>query len=337
MKPKGAFFATPDARTGLSEIDRVFAQGRRERIGELCELVVDETVSAASFDRLTPRLQELEVIIGTWGMPALTETHLARLPSLRALFYAAGSVRQFARPFLERGITVVSAREANALPVARFCLGQILLSCKGFFANNSAFTSPAAYAGAPHGPGIHDETVALIGAGAVGRALIPMLQTHNLKVLVVDPFLAHAEAGELGVTRVSLEQAFSTALVVSNHLPDTPDTRGLLRGGLFAGMRAGATFINTGRGAQVVEQELIAALHNRPDLTALLDVTWPEPPAEGSPLYDLPNVRLSSHIAGSIGNEVSGLADSVIEQLECWCAGKPLRHDIPLEQFERLA
>ena len=63
-----------------------------------------------------------------------------------------------------------------------------------------------------------------------------------------------------------------------------PATVGLLKGARFASMPRDATFINTGTGATVAEPELIAVLRERPDLTALLDVTHPEPPVKGSPL-----------------------------------------------------
>jgi len=69
-------------------------------------------------------------------------------------------------------------------------------------------------------------------------------------------------------------------------------------------MRPYATFINTGRGAQVVEEALADVLRSRPDLTAVLDVTWPEPPVAGHPFYSLPNCVLTPHIAGSSGDEV---------------------------------
>jgi phosphoglycerate dehydrogenase-like enzyme len=102
-------------------------------------------------------------------------------------------------------------------------------------------------------------------------------------------------------------------------------------------MQQGATFINTGRGQQINEQELIEVLKERPDLYALLDVTWPEPPPDGSPLYTLANVKLSSHIAGSIGNEVVRMADLVIEEFLCWQAGLPLQHEVTLDMLERMA
>ena len=94
----------------------------------------------------------------------------------------------------------------------------------------------------------------------------------------------------LGAKRASLEEIFSTCQIISNHVANLPATVGMIDGKLLHSMLPNAAFINTGRGAQVVESELIAALKACPDRTALLDVTWPEPPEEGSEFYTLPNV-----------------------------------------------
>ena len=93
-------------------------------------------------------------------------------------------------------------------------------------------------------------------------------------------------------------------------------------------MRPCATFINTGRGAQVDEAGLVEVLESRPDLTALLDVTHPEPPEAGAKQYPLPNIRLLSHIAGSGNDEVHRMADYMIEELERYLAGEPLRYEV---------
>jgi len=124
---------------------------------------------------------------------------------------------------------------------------------------------------------------------------------------------------------------FQRAAVVCNHIPDIPSTRGVLTGAQFRQMRDGATFINTGRGAQVVEADLIATLRERPDLTALTDVTWPEPPPADAPHWSLPNLVMTPHIGGTIGDEVVRLADLVLAEYEAWAAGRPLKHQVTAE------
>jgi phosphoglycerate dehydrogenase-like enzyme len=145
--------------------------------------------------------------------------------------------------------------------------------------------------------------------------------------------LSDERAKQFGVRKVSLEYLFSQSYIVSNHIPDLPSTQGVLGRALFERMRDGATFINSGRGAQVVEPDLIAVLQARPDLTALLDVTHPEPLPKDSPLWTLPNVVVSPHMGGTIGDEVVRLADCAIEEFIAWDQGRPLRYRVTKEIF----
>jgi len=330
---KAAFFCNSP-----HNIDRVYAMGRKEKVAQITDLY-PAVITSRNFQDHAPRLRDLEVIFSTWGMPLLSDEQLDQLPNLKAVFYGAGSVQAFARPLLKKGIIVMSAWGANAIPVAEFTLAQILLANKGYFRNIRDCKSPeirrsgAAFTG----KGNFGETVAILGAGMIGKLLIRLLKNFTLKVVVYDPYLSEEAAGELGVEKVSLEEAFSRAYVVSNHVPDLPSTKKMLGGRLFAMMRENAVFINTGRGATVVEDELIEVLKKRPDLTALLDVTWPEPPEPDSELYALPNVYLTSHIAGSLGDEVVRMADYCIDEFLAWESGKPLKYSVSLEMLETMA
>jgi len=98
-------------------------------------------------------------------------------------------------------------------------------------------------------------------------------------------------------------------------------------------LKEGASFINTSRGAVVNEPELIRFLQERPDVQAVLDVTHPEPPVPESPLYDLPNVFLTPHLAGSLGGECRRMAQFMMEELERYLRGEPLRWEITRERF----
>ena len=328
--PAAAFFGYP------ATIDAVYGQGRRETVASLTRLC-PEVIDAGNFERSAELLRDVEVIFSTWGMPPLTPAQLDKMPALKAVFYAAGSVRAFAGPFLARHITVVSAWQANAVPAAEFALAQILLATKGYFRNSRALRAPVDFQTAFRGNGNFCEKIALLGAGAIGRKLVTLLRPYHLQLLVFDPFLPAGQAQEMGVRQVSLEEAFSEAYVVSNHIADLPETAAMLHRGLFECMRPDATFINTGRGRTVDEQALIEVLAARPDITALLDVTEPEPPAEGSPLYSLPNVHLSTHIAGSIGHERIRMADYCIQDFRAWLQGENLRYAVTTEMLKTMA
>jgi phosphoglycerate dehydrogenase-like enzyme len=320
------------------QLDRVYGRGRRAELAAETDLF-PEYVTVSDFPRQAERLREAEVLFSTWGMNEELARLAAGLPRLRAFFYAAGSVRAFAKPLLDKGVVVVSAWAANAVPVSQFALSQILLSLKGYFRNVREARKPA-HRGRlleTDAPGVMGETVALLGCGMVGKAVAGLLRPFRLDVLAYDPYLSDGDAAVLGVRPASLGDCFAKAYVISNHLPDLPATRGLLGRPLFASMRPGATFINTGRGATVDEAALAAVLAARPDLTALLDVTDPEPAPADSPWHKLENVMLSSHIAGSNGNEVVRMADICLEEFRAWRAGRPLRYQVTREMLAKLA
>ena len=286
---------------------------------------------------------DAEALFSTWGMPALSEEELAAaLPRLRAVFYAAGSVQAFARPLLARGVAVFSAWGENAVPVAEVAVAQILLANKGFFRFRFGPKDPAAgeseRRAAASYPGNLGCRVGLLGAGGrIGSLVARALRAHRVEVLGYDPFLPEDRAAELGVRKAGLEEIFATCQTVSNHLANNPATRGLLGYGLFSRMLPTATFLNTGRGAQVVEDDLARALREEPGRCAVLDVTFPEPPAADSPLRALPNVLLTPHFAGSSGLEVRRMGEAMLAAFRDWRAGRPSPTRVTAGMLETMA
>ena len=285
--------------------------------------------------------RDTRYIFSTWGMPSLTEEEIRRaFPKLECIFYGAGTVQTFARPFLRCGVRIFSAWVANAVPVAEYTVSQILLANKGYFAVSRLMSAGnVAESRRIRGlyPGNYGESVGLIGVGQVARAVIRLLKSYRLAVKVYDPYLSEADAQALGVRQCSLEELFSTCLVVSNHVANNPSTVGMLRREHFEAMRPYGTFINTGRGAQVVEADLVQVLQARPDLTAVLDVTWPEPPVEGHPFYGLPNCILTPHIAGSSGDEVHRMAEYMAEEFSRYTAAEACRYEVTEKMLETMA
>lgn len=286
-------------------------------------------------------VDDIEVLFGSWGFPALTPEQVQAFASLQHVFYAAGSIKQFGLPLLTANIQIASAKATNSQVVADFCLGQILLAAKRYFQNVLSYRNHeqgkklknfmhtfAGYAGTKIG---------LLGCGKVSRCLIAHLRQRRFSIHVVDPYLSEEEAALLGVSKASMDEAFADCEIVSNHLPDLPALNGVIEKRHFASMSSGSTFINTGRGAQVKEADLMAVLEERPDLIALLDVTDPEPPDAQSRLYTMPNVILSSHIAGCVGQEAQLLVHEAIESAEKWLRGEPLDNLELLEQFDIVA
>lgn len=287
------------------------------------------------------KFNEVRFIFSTWIIAKFSEKEIKEyFPKLECIFYAAGTVKDFAIPFLNCGVRIFSAWMANAIPVAEFVTAQIVLANVGYFSVSKAYSAgevDEAKNRFANYNGNYGNTIGIIGAGTIGKIVITMLKAYNLDIVVFDPFLSDESAKELGVKKVSLEQLFLESNVISNHLADNDATKNILNKQLFEIMQPYATFINTGRGAQVVEEDLIEILKNREDITALLDVTVSEPPEKESEFYCLENCILTPHIAGSSGNEVHRLAQYAIDECERYLKGEESKAEIKKEMLEIMA
>ena len=285
-------------------------------------------------------LRDAEAIFSTWGMPACTEEQIRRyLPRVKAVYYAAGSVQGFARPFLRAGVRVFSAWQANAVPVAEFTHAQILLALKGYFRVQPLTASDrgAAVRVWQAYPGAYEARVGLLGCGAIGSRVARLLRQNDVETLAFDPFLSDERAAELGVRRVTMEEIFAQCDVVSNHLANLPETVGIIKREHLMAMKPHSTLINTGRGAQLSERDLKDMLEADPTRTALIDVLTDEAHAKESPLAGLPNCFLTPHIAGSSGNEVRRMADYMIRAFDCVQAGRACGDEVTMKMLDTMA
>ncbi len=321
-------------------LDRVYGAKRHGRFAgvELLAQDLNEHNLAAH----APELQTVEALFTTWGMPAMSAAQIAEFfPALRVIFYGAGTIKGFAAPFFERGVRISSAWRINGLAVAEFTFAHILLAGKGYLrsarlASASLANRDAAYQAVAGGN--YKTTVALLGAGAIGRRVVEMLKRETtLNILLYDPYLTDEQAAALGARKATLEECFTQAQVVSNHVPNLPETKHLIRGEHLRLLPHNATFLNTGRGAQVDESGLLAALRDRPDVTAILDVTEPEPPVADSPFYGMQNVFLTPHIAGTMQSEWLQMGDFMLEEFARWQQTATLQAEITADMLSRMA
>ena len=281
-------------------------------------------------------LDRVELIFSGWGGPVLDKTFLDAAPNLKAVFYGAGTLGYMLTPAVwERGIMLTSALSANAIPVAEYTLATILFSLKHGWRLARQTKQQRRHPDRNDVPGCYGTTVGLVSLGAVGRALLQLLTPFNLRVLAYDPFLDPHEARALGIERATLDEVFRTSDVVSVHTPLFPETAGMITGAHLGSMKSGATFINTARGQIVREAEMIAVLARRPDLQAILDVTTNEPTEPDSQLYDLDNVVLTPHMAGSVGAECRRMGRYMVDELKRYLAGEPLRWAVTPELVAR--
>jgi phosphoglycerate dehydrogenase-like enzyme len=283
-------------------------------------------------------LADVEVIFGTWGMPVLDSNFLDLAPKLRAIFYAAGTVKHFVtEDFWQRDVTICSAWRANALPVAEFTLGTILLSLKNVWAYHRVLKETRNWeAKIPTSGGYHG-TVGLVSLGAVGMRVVELLSDFDVDLIAYDPVIDPRKLRGKRVKLVGLDELFERSDVVSLHAPWLKETEGMVTGDLVRSMKPFSTLINTARGAVINEPQLIEALHERTDLTAFLDVTHGEPPDPQSPLFELPNVLLTPHVSGSLGGECQRMGKFMLSEYMRFLNKEPLQHQVTPNMLHSMA
>ncbi len=159
----------------------------------------------------------------------------------------------------------------------------------------------------------------------------------KLDIYVFSITMTEEKAENLGVELAGLDKIFEECDVISNHLANNEKTKGIIGKTLLSKLKDYSTFINTGRGAQVDEEALVEMLQKNPTLTAVLDVTDPEPPQADSPLFALPNLFLTPHIAGSAGSEVCRMAEYMFEESKRFKKGETCYYEVALEMLNMMA
>lgn len=333
MKKPTLIFAMDPIKT-----KRVLTPETMARLHRSCTLLA--TAPLLDWDSKSARelLPLADVLVSGWGAPALNAELLDRAKQLKLIAHSAGSVKRLILDpnFFKRGVQLVTAADANAVPVAEFTLAAILFANKNVFGFRTKYQkdrsrkSTDKLATAPIGN--FKKTIGVIGVSRIGRLVVDMLKGFDLNVMVYDPLLTPDDPRLATAKPVSLDEVLSNADVVSLHAPLLQTTKKMIGRAELSRMGDGTTLINTARGALIDQEALIAELtSNR--LNAILDVTYPEVPDPSSPLYDLPNVFLTPHMAGAMGIEQGRLGALVADEVMRFCAGEALHHAVTAQTF----
>jgi phosphoglycerate dehydrogenase-like enzyme len=313
----------------------VFAPRHLHRLHALCDVIDMSPLQDFSDARAAAILPDISVLVTGWGCPQIDAGVLARAPRLRMIAHAAGTVKSFiAAEVFDAGITVTNAADANAIPVAEFTLAAILFANKNVLGFRELYrrtrdrAHPEEMTGQPVGN--WQKTVGIVGLSRIGRRVIGLLRPFDLEVLVHDPYLDPAEAAALGLRNLALDEVIGRADVLSLHAPALASTRHMIDARRLALLRDGATLINTARGSLVDQAALTRELLSG-RISAVIDVTDPEVLPADSPLYELPNVLLTPHIAGAVGRERERLGGMAVAEVERFLKGEPLAHRVIAE------
>jgi phosphoglycerate dehydrogenase-like enzyme len=173
------------------------------------------------------------------------------------------------------------------------------------------------------------KTLLVIGLGRIGTRLAHIARAFGMRVIATR---RNPAAGAACVDAVAgndrLHEMLGQADVVALTCPLTPETENLIDGVALAAMRPTAHLINVARGRIVDEPALIRALQEGHIAAAALDVTVEEPLPQASPLWSLPNVLITPHVAGETQKYEDGVIDILMENLDRLWRGEALVNQV---------
>jgi D-3-phosphoglycerate dehydrogenase len=237
------------------------------------------------------------------------------------------------------GIPVIYAPGRNATAVAEFTMGLILAEIKNISRAHvdlkKGIWRGDFYRYDITGPELSQMTVGLIGFGAIGKLMAPFFKAFGSEIVVYDPYIHPGVIKEFQLKMVGFDELLQMADIVSLHARVTPETRGMMGKREFSLMKRGAYFVNTARGPLVDYKALYQALASWHLAGAALDCFEEEPIPAGNPLFNLDNVTITPHIAGSSKLTAHRAAQLVSEDIHNYFANQPLQHCFNLEVVKR--
>jgi len=246
---------------------------------------------------------------------------LAAAPRLRAIAnYAIGFDNVDLDAVAERGIPVGVTPDVLTDATADLAWALMLAAARRLVEARQAVLDGEWQTWEPEGwlgVDVHGATLAVVGAGRIGRAVAKRAGGFEMDVVMVD----------LGD---DLHDALRRADFVSLHTPLTPETRHLIGAEALAQMKPSAILVNTARGPIVDKVALAAALHEGRLGAAALDVTDPEPLPSDDPLLSAPNLLVVPHIASGTKTARAAMADRAVDNLLAALDGRPMPYPAPI-------
>jgi len=170
------------------------------------------------------------------------------------------------------------------------------------------------------------QTLGIIGCGRIGSLVYKKLQSFGFKFLICDPYMSEKRRHELGVELVDHETVFRNSDFITIHTPLNPETRHLVNARTLAMMKPTAYLVNTARGPMVDAQALADAVKNGVIAGAGIDVFDVEPPRPDFPLFGLPNVILTPHLAWYSENAGRRIRELIVLEIDRFLAGQSPRY-----------
>lgn len=273
-----------------------------------------------------PQLETVDIL---FGQP--DPTHIVKAGQLKWIHVSSSSITRydnssFRQLVAKRGIIVTNSAAVYAEACADHTLSFMLAQSRQLPLGLVTRTANGSDAWAKIRSSctfLRDQTVLILGFGAIGRRLVELLSPFNMRIIA---YRRRARSDE-GVPVIEKEQLASTLAEtdhVINILPDSLETQHFFDQSRFTLIKPGAVFYNIGRGATVNQDALLEVLKSGQLRAAWLDVTDPEPLPEDHPLLKQQNCFITPHVAGGHFNETGMLVRHFIENFQRYIGGEPL-------------
>ncbi len=317
---------------------QLFTPAAQARLYEIARVSFNQSDGNWTGEQLVHHIGGIDAVITGWGTPTFTEPLLAAASQLRLIAHSAGSIKKLLPPpVFERGIHVTHAAGAIAPAVAEMTVLLILLGLRQVHLLDRKLKAGVPWHEAKFmGQELAGQRVGVVGAGYTGRNVIRLLRAWDADVWVADPYLDAASAAQLGVTSVSLDELFASCAIVTMQAPPTAETYRMVGASQFAALPDGALFVNTARSQTVDSDALLAELQSG-RIQAALDVFDEEPLSPDSPFLELENVIVTPHVAGASQQARLRQGSLIVEEIDRFFKGEPLRYAVTREMLATMA
>ncbi|MCS7234599.1 MAG: D-2-hydroxyacid dehydrogenase [Armatimonadota bacterium] len=283
-------------------------------------------VRAVRREEVEPHLPEADILV-TWAVP---DAWVARAARLRWVHVTSAGVDHLLGGALWRSeVLITNSRGVHATPMAEHVLGWLLMFARNLHVHLEHQRHRRWQR--EEGGQLSASTVGVVGLGAVGKEVARLCKACGARVLGLRrrpepvPFVDRVVGPE------GLRELLESSDYVVLALPLVPSTRGLVGREQLRWMKPDAVLVNVGRGALVDEAALVEALREGRLRGAALDTFTCEPLPPESPLWELPNVLLSPHVAGSFRGYMDRVVELFCDNLRRYLAGEPLRNVVDRE------
>lgn len=287
-------------------------------------------------EEIAEYVSDAEVIITGWGHCQM-DAECLKETNIRLVAHTGGSVGSLVTPDLyDAGVKVISGNDMYADSVAEGVLAYMMTMLRKIPDYCASIRNGGWRPEGMVNEGLLDQTIGIIGMGAISSRVIKLLQPFHVSVKIYSGYpVDESFLTENHAQQVSLEEIFATCKIVSLHSAMNERTRGMIGKEHFDLLQDGSFFLNTARGKIIREEEMIEALkENR--FRAMLDVYCEEPIASDSPLRSLPNVYCMPHAAGPTVDRRPVITMRLADDMMRFREGKTLTMEIDKEYAARM-